>query len=477
MTRHGAGPFDRSAVAARGARAALAVLVASVAAYPAFGAARLLPEPRRFVPSEGRLVLREGDRIAVTSGDDADRFAAELLRDEIRRAGSVNAAIVSGSSGAIVLSRDPKAAELGEEGYRLTVDPRGARATASTAAGLYYAVQTLRQLVEPQGIGAITVEDAPALRWRGVHDDLSRGPLPTLETLERRIRTAAELKLNVYFLYFETSFTYRAQPLMAPPGGALDSSDVAELVHFASGHHVVLVPEQQTTAHLEGVLRLERYQRLAAVRHGSSITPGNETDAFVASMVDELAPLFPGPWLHLGGDEAAPMRKGGSRAQQAAVGHDSLFVGHLRRLAAQARRYGKRTIVWGDAVVEHPGWASRLPADLAIASWCYDALDDYSRWIHPFTAAKLELFVCPGALNWNRVFPDLDVALPNIRDFVSQGRLSGATGAVTCVWADNGDAPFDLCWYALAAGAPAAWQSAPLDTTRLHDAFDWALLR
>ena len=55
----------------------------------------------------------------------------------------------------------------------------------------------LRLLPEPDGLDAVAIEDLPSLRWRGVHDDLSRGPLPTLETLERRIRTAAELKLNL----------------------------------------------------------------------------------------------------------------------------------------------------------------------------------------------------------------------------------------------------------------------------------------
>jgi hypothetical protein len=423
------------------------------------------------------LPLREGVSIAVISDDESDRFSATMLRDEIRRACGVTPAIIRGGSGTIVLARDPDARDVGEEGYRLKVGADGARATAATSAGLFYAVQTLRQLVEPGGMAAVTIEDAPALRWRGVHDDVSRGPMPTVETLERRIRMAAELKLNLYVLYLESAYAYRAHPLLVQPGGALDSSEVGELVRFARRHHVELVPEQQTTSHMALALREETYQNLAEIPHGGAIAPGPEADAFVGSMVDELAPLFPGPWLHLGGDEPRDLGTGRSRARVEAGGLDGVFLDHVGRLIAQARRHGKRAMIWGDAFVDHPEWVRRLPADVAITSWCYEALPDYARWIRPFTDARLPLFVCPGALNWNRVFPNLDVALPDIRDFVAQGRRSGAVGAITCVWADNGDAPFDLCWYALAGGAAAAWQEAPLDTTGLHDAFDWALLR
>ena len=457
--------------------AVLATLAATLASAPASAVLRLLPEPRHLTPGEGRLPLGEGVRIAVAGDDEEDGFAARLLSDEIRRACGVTPAIVKGGAGTIVLSRDPNARELGEEGYRLTVNARGARATAATAAGLYYAVQTLRQLVEPDGLDAVAIEDVPSLRWRGVHDDLSRGPLPTLETLERRIRTAAELKLNLYLLYFETSFAYRAHPLLAASGGTLDSSDVDQLVRFARRHHVELVPEQQTTGHMQTILRQEHYQPLAEFPHGSTIAPGPDADAFVGSMVSELAPLFPGPWIHLGGDEPGDLGQGRSRSRVESEGPDGLFLDHVSHLAAIARAHGKRAMIWGDAIVDHPEWASRFPRDVAITSWCYDSQKDYSRWINPFVAAQLQLFVCPGALNWNRVFPNLDIALPCIRDFVAQGRKAGVAGAITCVWADNGDAPFDLCWYALAGGAAAAWQEGALDTTRLHDAFDWWLLR
>ena len=187
--------------------------------------------------------------------------------------------------------------------------------------------------------------------------------------------------------------------------------------------------------------------------------------------------MFPGPFLHLGADEISEIGKGRSKSAVEADGVEAVYVRHLKALRDLMQPYGKRLMFWGDVCVDHPNTIRSLPSDLVVASWCYESKGDYSKWITPFRDAKLDLIVCPGAINWNRVFPNLDVALPNIRDFVSQGRRAGALGALTCVWADNGDAPFDLNWYALAGGAAASWQEAVLDTARLRRAYDWVMFR
>lgn len=459
----------------RSAAIALVLIVLGASAR-ADDTLRLLPAPRGMVIGAGRLVLGKGLRIAVTSGTEEDRFAAGLLRDEIALANGTTPEVVNGRDGTIVLVRDPALQNLGDEGYRISVDARGARLTAATGAGLFYAVQTARQLVDPGGIPAVTIEDAPAIRWRGIHDDVSRGPMPTVATLERRISRASELKINLYILYLETAFAYAGQPLLASPGSALDSSDVRELVRFARDRHIALIPDQQTTSHMERVLRSESYQALAEVPHGATLAPEAPAYAFVGSMVDELARVFPGPYVQLGGDESA-WGEGRSRERIARDGIGGVFAEHARALGEIARSHDRRLILWGDVVVEHPEIAAHLPEGVTFATWCYQDLDDYSRWIRQFATARRDFFVCPSAANWNRVFPNVDLSLSNIRKFVAQGRAAGAQGAVICAWADNGEAPFDLNWYALAGAAAASWQSAELDTAALRTRFDWFLLR
>lgn len=456
---------------------AAALLAAILLTAPARAELRLVPEPRKVTAGGGRLALSGDVTIALSGGDAEDRFAAEGLRDEIASTCGIQAKIVDRREGTIVLARKANAAGGDDESYRIDVAPSGARLSAGSSAGLFYATQTLRQMIEPGGIPAAKIEDRPELRWRGVHDDLSRGPLPTVETLERRIRTAAELKFNFYVLYLETAYAYRAHPLLGPPGGALSDADVRRLVAYARRQHVELVPEQQTTGHLSNILRFERYAGIAETPHGSTLAPGPESDTFIHSLYDELLPLFPGPFVHLGADEIGDIGKGRTQKQVAAEGADAVYLKHLKSLCGIVKPYGKRPMFWSDVCLDRPALVKGLPPELVAASWCYESKSDYSRWITPFRDAKVDLIVCPGAINWNRVFPNLDVALPNIRDFIHEGQRAGAIGALTCVWDDNGDAPFDLNWYALAGAAAASWQMAALDTTNLHRAFDWVMFR
>jgi len=82
------------------------------------------------------------------------------------------------------------------------------------------------------------IPDWPAMRYRGLDDYLSRGPVPTLEFQKRQIRTFAAYELNVYSPYFEHTLAYRSNPLIAPPVGAITSEQVAELVAYAKQYHI-----------------------------------------------------------------------------------------------------------------------------------------------------------------------------------------------------------------------------------------------
>jgi len=439
---------------------------------------RIVPQPRQITLESGRFPLQGSLTIAVASGSAEDQFAARLLAEEIESRGATTVRVTTEAHGSIVLTRDGAPLEAGDEGYRIDVRPGGVQVRARTAAGLFYGVQTLRQMVEAGGIPAAAIVDWPALRWRGVHDDVSRGPVPTLESLKRRVRTVAEYKINLYALYLEHAFAYRSHPLIATPGGALNEAEIRELVTYARLHHVDVLLEQQTLGHLDRLLGFETYKDLAESPSRDMLSPAvPRTYALVESLYREIAPLGSAPFFHVGADEPSAFGEGRSKRMADSAGVAAVYFGHLQALHRLLVPHRKRLMFWGDFALKHPEGLASLPRDVVAAAWSSDALERFDPLLQPFRQAKLDVIVCPGVSNWNRVFPNLDTAIPNIRIFTRDGQRLGAIGQLNCTWDDNGDALFGMVWYPVVYGAAAAWQPGDCDPVRFRNAFDWAFFR
>ena len=106
-----------------------------------------------------------------------------------------------------------------------------------------------------------SIRDWPAMKYRGLDDDLSRGPVTTLEFEKKMIRTLAAYKINLYSPYFEHTAEYASNPLIAPPGGGISAADAAALVAYARPYHITIVPEQEAFGHLHNALIWEQYRR------------------------------------------------------------------------------------------------------------------------------------------------------------------------------------------------------------------------
>src|SRR5262249_19474091 len=211
----------------------------------------LVPEPRQTQKRDGAFNVTPKTRIVINPrGADEYRIAAEMLAEEIEVAIGQRLKITTArsipKSGAIYLTRvsDDRSLASALQGTKLAIDDTfdeegyviDARAdrivvTARTTRGVFYGAQTLRQLVHrastnQASIPAVAIKDWPTMRWRGVHDDISRGPVPTLDYMKKQIRTCAAYKLNLFSLYIEHVFDYQSHPLIGPKEGALTAADV-----------------------------------------------------------------------------------------------------------------------------------------------------------------------------------------------------------------------------------------------------------
>ena len=130
----------------------------------------------------------------------------------------------------------------------------------------------------------------------------------------------------------------------------------------------------------------------------------------------------------------------------------------LFRSESAIRRPGKKYLFWGDIAQGSPHLVPSLPKSMIAVPWNYWSVSGFDRAIKPFADAGIETWVAPGVNNWNRVYPNNDVALRNIQGFVRDGQRLGSTGMLNTNWDDDGEGIFNQVWYGVLFGAAASWQ-------------------
>lgn len=354
-------------------------------------------------------------------------------------------------------------AELGDEGYLLHISPGGITAAANAEPGLFYALQTLRQILRatPRGqpLPAVLVRDWPEFAFRGVMDDISRGPLPSREFMREQIRRLAELKINRLTWYIEDVVRVPAHPDFAPPG-AIPLAEFRELAEFAAAHHVELVGGFQTLGHFEKILQHPRYAPLGATHRMLEPAEPRVLD-FLREVTDEMLQVFPSGLFSLNGDEAFDLAEVSARRGDTPAG---VYAAHFTPLIGFVEQRGRKALLWGDMMLAHPALLETMPRSLVIGTWNYDAETDFAAQIIPFRERGYEVIVCPGVLNSNRLSPDYRETRANIRGFAAAGREHGAMGVLNTVWDDGGMHFFARDWFGVAYGAERSWNpSADVD--------------
>src|ERR1017187_8137535 len=358
--------------------------------------------------------------------------------------------------------------EMKPEGYAIIPDGKGLALTAATDSGVFYALQTLKQLVTGYGANAVLhtakIRDWPAMKYRGLDDDLSRGPVTSLEFEKKLVRTLAAYKINLYSPYFEHTAAYASNPLIAPPGGGIGAADAAVLVAYAKPYHVTIVPEQEAFGHLHNALVWEQYQPLAETPHGAVLAPGQPGSiALIQQEFTELAAEYPGPFLHIGADETTDLGLGQTKADADARGLAPVYLDFMQQVATALQPLHRRMLFWGDIAQDSPDLLKGLPqsfkdATIAVA-WGYNPEPKgFAKSLTPFTNAGFETWVSPSVHNFRVVYPDNNMALPNIQQFTRDGQKLGSTGQLNTIWNDDGEGLINQDWYGILFGAAAAWQ-------------------
>ncbi|MCM8731219.1 family 20 glycosylhydrolase [Hephaestia sp. GCM10023244] len=359
----------------------------------------LLPMPASVTPQNGFFTVA-GAGIAVV--DDGSLAAAGRLRSLVERTGGPDLALTR--TGRIRFARDP--AIKGAEAYRLVVTPTSATISASTDAGLFYGAETLWQLIAASKdgrIAAVTIDDTPAFAWRGVMLDSARHFQPPAYIMAL-IDRMAMAKLNTLHWHLTDDQAWRIeidrypkltevgawrQPAGAAGvdaagnpvryGGFYTKAEIRDIVAYATQHHITIVPEIEMPGH--ATAPIAAYPTLAstsnpptAPSHDWGILPNlyNADDAtftFLKHVLDEVMALFPGRYIHVGGDEAVKGQWKANPAIQAKItalglkDENALQGWFTARIGAYLAKHDRKLIGW-DEILD-----GAVPADATVMSW------------------------------------------------------------------------------------------------------------
>jgi len=327
----------------------------------------LIPMPVSVVPGDGTFILNEDTKIYVENESLTE--IGEYLADRLRPATGYELPVLISadvSAGNFYLTTMGGDAALGAEGYQLTITPDGVQLVADQPAGLFWGVQTIRQLLPPVierpvvqdgpwTIPAGTIIDYPRFEWRGAMLDVARHFF-SVEEVKRTIDLLAYYKINRFHLHLADDQGWRIMinswPELAVYGGSTEvgggdggyytQEEYADMVAYAQSQYMMVIPEIDMPGHINAALA--SYAELNCDGVAPELYTGTRvgfstlcidkdiTYTFVDDVVREIAALTPGPYFHIGGDEASSTseddyRRFVTQAQEIVQSHGKQMIG------------------------------------------------------------------------------------------------------------------------------------------------------
>ena len=355
----------------------------------------IIPKPLSLEVSNGSFKLKDG--MSVHAAGQEEKTVAEYFISKINRATGFDIQVKE--NGCIRLELDPSAS-MDDEGYTLNVTPESVLVKAKTAQGLFYGMQSFMQLLPseiespavvknvPWVAQAVNITDEPKFEYRGLMIDPCRHFM-TVDEIKKQLDVMALFKMNRMHWHLTEDQGWRIEIKKYPKlaevaskrieadgteyGGYYTQEEVKEIVKYASDRFITVVPEIELPGH--ELAAISAYPELSC--KGQSITPrtvwgvehvvmcaGKELPfQFLEDVIAEVAALFPGEYLHIGGDECPKTSWKTCPLCQKRIREEKLFADKnhtaeerlqsyfVQRMEKVAAKYGKKIIGW-DEILE-----------------------------------------------------------------------------------------------------------------------------
>jgi len=365
------------------------------------------------------------------------------------------------------------------EAYELNICEDCIYIKSGSEAGVFYAIQTLRQLFKEETIPCLYIKDWPDFPYRGFYQDVTRGRIHTVETIKKLIDDMAYYKLNSLQLYVEHVFEFEETKELWSSLGCLTGEEMREIDDYCRENFIDFIPSLATFGHLYELLEQPRFKHLQVAKdyetipnfwharaHHHTIDPFNsESFGVITSMLDQYAPCFTSKYFNICCDETFDLKR------YAEEGYDvgQIYVDFVKKIISHVQHKEKTVMMWADILLKHPETIAALPEDMLFLNWFYhNEPEKMEERIGKFAQSGRKQIVCPGTNSWYRFCEKLNEEEGNITKMIETGYKYGAVGVLTTNWGDYGNpCSLELGMYGMVLGAEKSWSV----NTELNEAF------
>ena len=367
--------------------------------------------------------------------------------------------------------------ENAKEAYSLKVEAENIVIKADSSAGVFYAIQTLRQLFENENVPCCYIEDEPDFKYRGFYHDITRGKVPKTETIKRLIDDMAYYKLNSLQLYVEHTFEFKEYADIIDRTGYLTAEEIKELDDYCKMNFIDFVPSLALFGHLYELLQKDEYKHLRELEgfvekevywedrmnHHTIDPTKDESFEIIKSLIDQYVVNFSSDKFNICCDETFDLENGRHRNEDTG----KLYVDFVTKIINYLESKGKTVMMWADIILNHPEYITALPEKVELLNWDYWDKPDENKFKTIRDSGKTQL-VCPGTTTWNRFCEDYEMEIINISKMAEYGYKYGAEGMLNTNWGDWGNpCSIELAMFGLVLGAAKSWNV----STEIDDAY------
>ena len=348
--------------------------------------------------------------------------------------------------------------EQGEE-YELRIDSEGIWIEASGPAGAFYAVQTLRQIWKHKRIPYLYIKDKPDFAYRGFYHDVTRGKVPTVETIKKLVDQMAYYKLNSLQVYVEHTFEFEECKELNQKTGYLTAEEIREIDRYARENFIEFIPSLATFGHLYELLEQDKYRHLRILKdfeaspnfwkermaHHTIDPLEKESFELVKSLMEQYYPLFESDVFNICCDETFDLK------------NSEDYISFVKQIINYLQQKNKKIMMWADILLLHPETIELIPEDVLFLNWeyCENPSEDK---ILRFAKLDRKQIVCPGTNSWNRLCEYVIAEEQNISKMAEYGYKNGAIGVLNTNWGDWGNpCSLELSMYGMVLGAQKSW--------------------